>query len=331
MSSDGSKKARTGKRIGTHDGTFHCDEALACFLLKRTKAYEGASVTRTRDPAVLETMDAVVDVGGTYEPEKMRYDHHQRGFEETFDAKHKTKLSSAGLVYKHHGREVIAGLMPGQPEATVELIFQKMYDNVIEELDAVDNGISAYPADLTPKYRTSSSLPQRVGGLNPYWNEESNDIDERFAKASELAGSEFIDQANYYIKAWLPARALVEKALAKRGEVDKSGQIIVFETGCPWKEHLFELEADAKLPAPLLYTLYPDQGGKWRVQCVPERPDSFNSRKPLPAAWQGVRDQALSDLSGIKGCIFVHASGFIGGCDSYEGALKMAQMSIEGV
>ena len=44
------------KRIGTHDGTFHCDEALACFLLKRTKEFSGASITRTRDPAVLDTV-----------------------------------------------------------------------------------------------------------------------------------------------------------------------------------------------------------------------------------------------------------------------------------
>lgn len=29
--------------------------------------------------------------------------------------------------------------------------------------------------------------------------------------------------------------------------------------------------------------------------------------------WRGFRDQALSDLSGIPGCIFVHQAGFIGG------------------
>jgi uncharacterized UPF0160 family protein len=30
-------------------------------------------------------------------------------------------------------------------------------------------------------------------------------------------------------------------------------------------------------------------------------------------SWKGVRDQQLSDVSGIEGCIFVHASGFTGG------------------
>lgn len=29
--------------------------------------------------------------------------------------------------------------------------------------------------------------------------------------------------------------------------------------------------------------------------------------------WRGVRDEALSQVSGIDGCIFVHMSGFIGG------------------
>lgn len=49
---------------------------------------------------VLDTLDVVIDVGGTYEPEKDRYDHHQKGFEHVFGYGFKTKLSSAGLVYK---------------------------------------------------------------------------------------------------------------------------------------------------------------------------------------------------------------------------------------
>ncbi len=34
----------------------------------------------------------------------------------------------------------------------------------------------------------------------------------------------------------------------------------------------------------------------------------------VPACrWRGVRDEALDKLTGIDGCIFVHAAGFIGG------------------
>ncbi len=39
--------------IGTHNGTFHCDEALAVFLLRQTTAYQGAGLCFTLSPALL--------------------------------------------------------------------------------------------------------------------------------------------------------------------------------------------------------------------------------------------------------------------------------------
>jgi hypothetical protein len=86
--------------IGTHNGTFHCDEALAVFLLRQTATYRDAGLKRSRDPAVLDTCDIVVDVGAIYDEAKQRFDHHQRGFTEVFGHGFETKLSSAGLVYK---------------------------------------------------------------------------------------------------------------------------------------------------------------------------------------------------------------------------------------
>lgn len=52
-------------------------------------------------------------------------------------------------------------------------------------------------------------------------------------------------------------------------------------------------------------------------------------RLPLPEAWRGLRDEALSELAGIPGCVFVHASGFIGGNRTREGALEMARRALE--
>ncbi len=76
----------------------------------------------------------------------------------------------------------------------------------------------------------------------------------------------------------------------------------------------------------VIYALYQDTGGSWRIQAVPVTPNSFHSRKKLPDQWCGVRDEALSALVGEPGCIFVHASGFIGGHKTKEGAIKMALM-----
>ena len=54
----------------------------------------------------------------------------------------------------------------------------------------------------------------------------------------------------------------------------------------------------------------------------------FFNRLSLPEEWRGIRDEALSELSGICGCIFVHAGGFIGGNETREGALEMARKTL---
>lgn len=51
-------------------------------------------------------------------------------------------------------------------------------------------------------------------------------------------------------------------------------------------------------------------------------------RLGLLEEWRGIRDEELSKLSGIPGCIFVHASGFIGGNINREGALEMARVTL---
>ncbi|RDX55883.1 GAMM1 protein [Lentinus brumalis] len=325
----------SSKVIGTHNGTFHCDEALAVFLLKRTTAYAEAGLKRTRDPAILDTCDIVVDVGGKYDETTQRFDHHQRGFSEIFGHGFETKLSSAGLVYKHFGKEIIANrLQTRQDDPKIETLWLKLYREFIEAIDAIDNGISQYATDLQPKYRIRTDVSARVGYFNPAWNEpaDAQTVDAKFLQASTMVGTEFLDRLDYYAKAWLPARDLVVDALEKRKRVDQQGRILLFEQFAPWKEHLFELEASLGIPEAEkpLYVLYPDEtGGNWRIQAVPVAPESFESRKALPEQWRGVRDDELSKLSGVEGCIFVHASGFIGGNKTKDGALRLANLALD--
>lgn len=79
----------------------------------------------------------------------------------------------------------------------------------------------------------------------------------------------------------------------------------------------------------MLYPESADLGAKWRIQAVPVSKDSFESRKPLPEAWRGVRDEELCAKSGVEGCVFVHASGFIGGNVSEKGVREMAGRAVE--
>lgn len=46
-------------------------------MLRRTAAFQDAALVRTRDPNKLADCDVVVDVGGVYDADKFRFDHHQ--------------------------------------------------------------------------------------------------------------------------------------------------------------------------------------------------------------------------------------------------------------
>jgi len=110
---------------------------------------------------------------------------------------------------------------------------------------------------------------------------------------------------------------------------DEHEAMLILESNCPWKEHLFELEEKLGFDGKILYVLYEDRNEKtWRIQCVPVKLDSFESRKPLPEAWRGLRDGELDAASGIVGGTFVHRSGFIGGNRTLAGAKAMALVAI---
>ena len=75
--------------------------------------------------------------------------------------------------------------------ATVELLFDKMYEGFIEEVDAVDNGVSQFDgeprcacsssrhASHQRRYKVTSTIGRRVGALNPAWNEADQNTDVR--------------------------------------------------------------------------------------------------------------------------------------------------------
>ncbi|KAI4357620.1 hypothetical protein L6164_001557 [Bauhinia variegata] len=322
------------KRVGTHNGSFHCDEALGCFMIRLTDKFSNAEIVRSRDPQVLEGLDAVLDVGGVYDPNRDRYDHHQKGFEEFFGHGFSTKLSSAGLVYKHFGKEIIAKeLQVHEDHPDVYRLFLAIYKSFMEAIDAIDNGINQYDTDQPPKYVNNTHLSSRVGRLNLDWtdpDQSSEKENEAFQHAMALAGSEFLNSVRFHAKSWLPARSIVMESLAARQTTDPSGEIMVLTKFCPWKLHLFELEEEMKIDPPIKYVLYQDERGRqWRVQAVGIAPDRFESRKPLPLPWRGLRDDALSKVAGIPACVFVHMSGFIGGNQSFEGALAMARAALK--
>lgn len=366
----------SGPVIGTHSGHFHADEALAVYMLRLLPDYAHSSLVRTRDPEKLAPCHTVVDVGGVYDDAAKRYDHHQREFNTTFPA-HGTKLSSAGLVYMHYGKDIIShctGLPLDSPDCG--LLYQKLYDDFIEAFDANDNGVSAYDPNAlrkagierkfqdkgfsiasvvnrlnyshpSPLFAATASISTNGAGaeagsaapaVTPSTTSPEKDQaleDERFLKASMFVGEQFISELMDKFHSWLPARAVVKQAFAERTKYDPKGRIMVVPhrpEGVPWSDHLYALEKETNTEGSVLYVLFAENGepdSKWRIRSVSREAGSFENRKDMPDAWKGVRDEALSSVSGIPGGVFVHASGFIGGNKTFEGVLAMAQKAAD--
>ncbi|KAL0741597.1 hypothetical protein Bca4012_083110 [Brassica carinata] len=272
------------KKVGTHNGSFHCDEALGCFMIRLTDKFSGADIVRTRDPKILAELDAVLDVGGVYDPHHDRYDHHQKGFEEVFGHGFNTKLSSAGLVYKHFGKEIIAKeLNVDQDHPDVLRLFLAVYKSFMEAIDAVDNGINQYDTDKPPRYVNNTHLSSRIGRLNLDWidpDQSQEKENEAFQLAMALAGEEFLQSVRFHVRSWLPARSIVMQCLEERFKTDPSGEIMELKKFCPWKLHLYELEQEMKIQPLIKYVIYQDERGKqWRVQAVAVAPERFENPK----------------------------------------------------
>jgi len=344
--------------IGTHNGHFHADEALAVYLLRLLPEYSHASLLRTRDPSLLTPCTVVVDVGGVHDHATNRYDHHQRDFHTTFPGR-PTKLSSAGLVWLHYGQQIV-GCVTGR-ETEQELLWRKMYEDFIEAFDANDNGIAVCdPVALraagierkfVDKGFTLASVVNRFNhGLPPSLLVKNQDEaangekeeqpaqaeeDRRFLAASTFVGEQFLMEIHDKTNSWLPARTLVQEGFASRTQYDADGRIIVIpyrKDGVPWMDHLYALESEHGIEGQVLYALFAENGeadSKWRIRAVSLEAGGFENRKGLPDAWKGLRDEELSRVSGVPGCVFVHAGGFIGGNRTFEGVLEMARKAVE--
>ena len=79
-----------------------------------------------------------------------------------------TKLSSAGLIFKHFGKEVIANTCLSEydislSDSDLNHVYQKIYSGLILEIDAIDNGVNICD---NPVYSISTNLSKRIALLN---------------------------------------------------------------------------------------------------------------------------------------------------------------------
>jgi uncharacterized UPF0160 family protein len=282
--------------VVTHNGNFHADDVFSIAVLKH--ALTSFKLIRTRDKALMTSADIVIDVGGEYDADKGRFDHHQRGG--AGERENGIPFSSFGLVWQKYGLALCGG---------EQAVADRVDSGLVSTIDAIDCGYGEGVA-------TGISLSQTISMFNPTWEEPSN-FDECFDEAVEFAArmlTRFIASAQGSVN----AKEIVAEAIKKADDP----RLIVLERYTPWKKTVHHLSSEA------LYMVYPSQNGQWIIQTVPVEPGSFEDRKSLPQAWAGLSDEEFQVQTQINDAVFCHNGLFIAGTKSFESTMKLAEMAL---
>jgi len=286
-----------------HSGQFHADDVFAvatlCLLLEDSRRI---NIVRTRDDSLIQKAEYVVDVGGVYDPDKNRFDHHQIGGAGKRD--NGVPYASFGLVWMKYGTKIC------RSEKVSTSIDQKL----VQPIDASDNGV----AISTRVFEKVShfDVQSLIRSMNPDWMESHVGIDKIFLSAVEFA-KKIISREIKLASDNVLGEGLVFDAYNK----SEDKRIVVFDTQLPWEQVI------SKFPEPL-YVIFPKESG-WRIKAVRNEADGFENRKNFPASWAGKRSPELSMLTGVPGGIFCHNNLFVAEAQTKEGALAMARIATD--
>lgn len=292
------------KKIGTHNGGFHTDDVFGTALLK--SIYPDVEIIRTRDNNILATCDIVYDVGGG------KYDHHQIDKKVRFND---IPYSSFGLLWEDFAFEYLDKFFPGLNNFEKNQVKRDLDDQFIQGIDAIDNGIDVILEQRARLY----SITDIIRSFQPHWADKEKNMDNCFMEAVLFAERILYNKAQQLSDSFY-AKRMVQKALNKR----KNKKILILKSFVPWKKALLELDKDEEVE----FVVYPSSDGTFHTQVVPKTLGVYGARVDLPKQWAGLRDEELSKVTKVPGCIFCHTSQFLAVHQTMHGAIRLAEKAI---
>jgi uncharacterized UPF0160 family protein len=287
---------KQNRSLGTHDGRFHADEVTACALLIIFDLIDKDKIFRTRDPNILKDCEYVCDVGGIYDPEQLKFDHHQ--------ADYKGTLSSAGMVlaYLRDKRTISYDL------------YHHINQELVQGVDAYDNGLEV----LGPNVATFSHVVSNFCPIR--YDTPPEEEDDTFHHALDFAIGHLQRLINRfdYVRS---CRLLVKERMSE------SKDCLIFDEGMPWMDSFFDLGGEHHSAK---FVIMP-AGKHWKLRGIP--PSSLERMKvrfPLPEAWAGLLENELKEITGIQGAIFCHKGRFISVWETKEDAIKALEIVLQG-
>lgn len=297
-------------KLATHSGVFHADDVLAVAMVSFLFELE---VVRTRSSVEIESSDIVIDVGGEYDSGNNRFDHHQKGGAGFRD--NGVPYASAGLVWLKYGEEICKAVLGSEYFFDYQKISQLVDKNLVTGVDARDSGMKTHYGINNAEVYSFSDI---ITAFNPVWYGSQNFG--TFFNAVELAkvilANEIRRQAG---------SVLADTEVQKSIELSKGSRILLLEKYMPWSNGVTSFAPD------VLYVVFPDPSGDWRVQAAPVGTGSrsFELKAPLPLEWRGKNQAELADLTNCLDVIFCHNGGFIMGCKTQEAALRCAELALQ--
>lgn len=307
------------KTIASHSGSHHADDVVGVAILQRLFPHN--TIIRTRDPEQLAAADFVIDVSGEYDPSRGRFDHHQKGFSVKRDSG--VGYASAGLVWLTHGKAFVERLILDEypmSATQVQAVVQRVDDSLMQHLDRADTGEAVgAPGDFGLSVLLSQyNVTWMESRVNSHSGIEALQL-EAFKKAVSCA-LELIEGSVYDKMAEVLAEDIVRSSPRL---VDEPRILILDDGSIPWTKVVIEEMPD------VLFVLYPNSvKDQYQVRTVPVELNSFKARADLPAAWAGLRDNALADLTGVHDAAFCHSGLFIGGAATLLGAAELALLAL---
>lgn len=319
----------------THSDTFHADELLATSMLKMIHEDKNIKIVRTRDLNLIDKLckehtAIVYDVGFKFDVEQNRFDHHMGTFTETFNEKYDVKLSSAGLIFKYFHEDIfnLKYNYTKYSEEVKALIVDKIYREMFLPADALDNGYEFNYSLEGNHGQIYEKRPRSIQDLVASFNCFNIDSNETFQKKqNELFHTVldiiYADLTNYFNYIFLSFFADIEEV---KKEINDNTNKQIFIASKPLNRGLIqELYDDTP---EMLYMILP-RNTDVRIYALNKKGKQFQSRCPLKKEWRGKMGQELVDISGIKGIMFVHATGFTGVAKILEEAIRMCEESIK--
>lgn len=295
-------------RIVTHSAGFHADDVFGVATLMLLLGEENVEVFRTRDPEIIAAGDYVLDVGDVYEPERNRFDHHQRGGAAIRE--NGIPYAAFGLVWKKFGADVA-----GSAELAAIIDAE-----LVQPIDAGDNAVNLFDVVHPSKVRPVL-IGSAIASFEPAWGED-RDYDAAFMEAVAFV-KQFLTRKILHTKASLAAADIVRKAY----EAAPRKELVIVEAPSPISRTLIS-NVLSDYPDTLMFVRQ-HENGSWQAVCVNERDNYFVRRKSLPESWAGKRDEELVEATGVTDAVFCHNGRFMIVAASKESAFKLAEIALQ--